>query len=49
MCVGADDELRRIDAARPERVDLVEEDAEINDHTVADDRDDPRGEDAGRK
>ncbi len=46
MRVGADDQARRVDAALFEPVDLVEQHLEVDDDTVADDRDAAGAEDA---
>ena len=46
--VGADQQPRGVDAARLEAVELLEEDGQVDDDTVADDRGAGRGEDARR-
>ena len=45
--VGADQQLRHVDAAGDERVELVEEHLDVDDDAVGDDRRDARGQDAG--
>jgi hypothetical protein len=47
--VGRDLQLRGVDAARFEGLDLLEEHLEVHDHAVADDGRDARREDPGRQ
>ena len=49
MRIGADDELRGIDASLVEGSHLMEQDGRIDHHAVADNRDDLGSEDAGRQ